>query len=235
MNRVSENIKKIREEAKMPAKQLAKKMGVSESFILEVEQGRKVLSESLIQRFSKILGKNVQDMGLSSLETAAAQEDKIKKERTERKRIQQKEKPREIKTEAPVNDVWNQAFGENLKNIPVFTSEMRIPVDQVLYPVTGGKIENHPQEKITVIRTTDNSMSGYGMPEGSDLMGNLTREAIEEGFYLIETDERKIRHVRNLGNGNLLIKRKEDTEFSETRPQKEVKVFVKFFMVKRFI
>ena len=48
MSRVGEKIKMAREKSGMPAKVLAKKLGVAEKFINEVEMGRKVAPESFI-------------------------------------------------------------------------------------------------------------------------------------------------------------------------------------------
>ena len=58
MSRVGENIKKVREASGLSAKALAKKMGVSESFLVELEGGRRVINEAMLQRFSKVVGKN---------------------------------------------------------------------------------------------------------------------------------------------------------------------------------
>ena len=55
MSRVGEKIKMAREKSGMPAKVLAKKLGVAEKFINEVEMGRKVAPESFIDRAAKVL------------------------------------------------------------------------------------------------------------------------------------------------------------------------------------
>ena len=70
MSRVGEKIKRAREENKMTQKQLAKKLGVSESFINEVELGRKIINENMITKVSKILNKNINDIGMSVEEEA---------------------------------------------------------------------------------------------------------------------------------------------------------------------
>ena len=57
MSRVGENIKNTRNSVGMSQKQLAKKLGVAESFINEVETGRKVANQSLIDRVVKSFGK----------------------------------------------------------------------------------------------------------------------------------------------------------------------------------
>lgn len=235
MNRVAENIKKVRESSGISAKALGKKLGVSESYITDVEQGRKVLNESMIQRISKIFGKNISDIGLQSFETEVVREEKQKRENKRPVRKIQNQEVNEPKKTEPLSDVWSQAFGENMRSVPVYSVELRTPLSQELFPITDGKIENHPQEKVVMIEAPDDSMKGFGITKGSKLMGIGVKEAIEEGFYLIESDSRKIRKVRNIGNGNLLITKSEKDEITETRSIKEVKVFLRFFMLKKML
>lgn len=64
MARVGEELKKSRLEANMSMKQVAKKLGVSESFVNEVELGRRIVNEDLIKRFSKVFNKKIGSMGL---------------------------------------------------------------------------------------------------------------------------------------------------------------------------
>ena len=56
MTRLGETIKAARLKAKMTPKALARKCGVSESFVNEVEQGRRILSDDQAQRMLKVLG-----------------------------------------------------------------------------------------------------------------------------------------------------------------------------------
>ncbi|NLZ47410.1 MAG: helix-turn-helix transcriptional regulator, partial [Clostridiales bacterium] len=65
MSRVAEKIKSLRIEAGMSQKALAKKLGVSESFINDVELGRKIINESMINRVSKIFNKDINDISMS--------------------------------------------------------------------------------------------------------------------------------------------------------------------------
>lgn len=54
MSRVGEKIKEARLKSGMTQKALAKKLGVAEKYINEVEMGRKVVQESFIDRAAKI-------------------------------------------------------------------------------------------------------------------------------------------------------------------------------------
>ena len=55
MSRVGEKIKEARLKSGMTQKILAKKLGVAEKFINEVETGRRIVQESFIDKAAKIL------------------------------------------------------------------------------------------------------------------------------------------------------------------------------------
>ena len=50
MSRIGEKIKNLRNKKGLTQKQLSKKLGVSESFINDIELGRKIINESLMTK-----------------------------------------------------------------------------------------------------------------------------------------------------------------------------------------
>ena len=64
MSRIGDKIKEARLKANIPQKALAKKLGVSEKYINEVEMGRKVAQESFINKASKILNVDLNDVNM---------------------------------------------------------------------------------------------------------------------------------------------------------------------------
>ena len=231
MSRVGENIKKVREASGMTAKALAKKMGVSESFLIDVELGRRVINEAMLQRFSKVLGKNVSDLGLDSFETTVFKEEK-EVQRQARVQTAQTLRP-QAPAKPPVrSELWDQAFGSNPKNVPVYGPEFTEPRSQQLHPVENGRIAGLAPEKAVIIRQEGNDLAGYGIVPGSLLLGSQVREMNQNGFYLLEHQGRKIiRKVRMLGNANVLLLRNQDVEMSQTVPAKDVKPLVHFVRV----
>lgn len=231
MSRVGENIKKVRESSGLSAKALAKKMGVSEGFLIDVEAGRRVVNESMIQRFSKILGKNVSELGLDSFETAVFKEEK-ETQRQARVREVQPKKPAAPAPPRERNELWDQAFGSNLKNIPVYDLTFKDPVGQMLYPVEEGKIRGVAAEKAVLLRQDSDELSGYGILKGSLLLGTPVREIHQNGFYLISRNgANQLRKIRMLGNANVLLLRSTDREISETVALKEVRALIQFVRV----
>lgn len=230
MSRVGENIKKVREAAGLSPKALAKKIGVSESFLIDVELGRRVVNEAMIQRFSKVLGRNVSELGLDSFESAVFKEEKEIQRQSRIKEAPRKAEP--SAQSAPRNEVWDQAFGSNLKSVPVYGPAFEQAVGQRLYPVENGRIHGLTADKAVLIRQDSNDLAGYGILHGSELLGAPLRDLSQNGFYLIALGNRNvIRKVKLLGNGNVLLLRREDREISETVSQKSVKALLHFVRV----
>ena len=91
MSRIGEKIKGFRLEAGMSQKQLAKKLGVSEAFVSEFENGKKILNQNLIDRITKVLGKDVNDITMSfEQEVFKDEKEDIRKveKRVEKKEVQ---------------------------------------------------------------------------------------------------------------------------------------------------
>ena len=231
MSRVGENIRKAREASGMTEKTLAKKLGVAERFIIDVEAGRRVMNESMIQRSSKILGKNISELGLASFESTVFKEEKeaqrqSRVQATQRKQVETSAKP------AKRNELWDQAFGSNLKNIPIYRSDFKEPVGQSLYPVENGMVRGVASDKAVLVQQETDDLAGYGIKKGSLLLGAPVREINKNGYYLITLNGSNIiRRITKLGNANVLLMRNEQQEISETVSLKEIKPLLQFMRV----
>ena len=80
MSRVGEKIKEARLKSGMSQKLLAKKLGVAEKFINEIEMGRRVAQESLIDKASKILSADFNDVSMVVTDEALIEERKTMSE-----------------------------------------------------------------------------------------------------------------------------------------------------------
>src|SRR3712207_8559309 len=101
MSRIGSKIREARLKSNITEKQLAKKIGVSEKFIKEVESGKKVINESVMGKISKVLGKDLNDVTMS-FEAEFYEEEKC--QNTNKKTVE------------TINDVWNDALGSVLKD-----------------------------------------------------------------------------------------------------------------------
>ncbi len=217
MARVGEELKKYREEAKMSMKQLAKKLGVSEGFVNEVEQGRRVVNEDLMKRFSKVLNKNMKTMGLGSLEETA--EIEVVRETKEAVR-----KETYIPPKTPVNDLWNQAFGENIKNVPIYDMEMKAPIGHRSFVVENKKIEGYPMDKVMMFKIQNDELRDYRIQKGDYLIAHEHKDIKNGAIMLVSYKNTKmICQVKNLNNGTVELKA--GSKGTQVVPIKEVIVF----------
>jgi len=152
MSRVGENIKNTRNSIGMSQKQLAKKLGVAESFINEVESGRKVVNQNLIDKLSKVLGKDINDITMS-FEEQVYKEEKNQKYSSEPKK-------------ESVKDVWSEAFGSVLKNVPVYRYDLGKPVSWKQLPLINNKVEGYAQDKVLYLQIEDDDMIGFRIGSG---------------------------------------------------------------------
>lgn len=109
MSRVGETLKAARLQSGMTQKALAKKLGVAEKYINEVEMGRKVVQENFIDKVAKVLKIDLNDISMVVTDEAIKQEEKvlqsIKKENKENKV--------NPKTLGETSEVWTDAFSSH--------------------------------------------------------------------------------------------------------------------------
>lgn len=227
MARVGEELKKNRLDANMTLKQVAKKLGVSESFVNEVEQGRKVVNEDLLKRFSKVFDKNISTMGLGSLEEAAQTESVARTKEVIKKEVY-------VAPKTPVNELWNQAFGENIKNVPVFDETMKSPISHKGYVVEGKKIEGFPMDKVLLVKSGSEDLKGYGIRKGDLLFGVEAKDIQGTSFMLVSVQGKNLlRRVKNLNNGSVELLSYREKEEVRKVPIKDVLPLVKFHKLER--
>gem|GEM_PF-250300 len=227
MARVGEELKKNRLDANMTLKQVAKKLGVSESFVNEVEQGRKAVNEDLLKRFSKVFDKNISTMGLGSLEEAAQTESVARTKEVIKKEVY-------VAPKTPVNELWNQAFGENIKNVPVFDETMKSPISHKGYVVEGKKIEGFPMDKVLLVKSGSEDLKGYGIMKGDLLFGVEAKDIQGTSFMLVSVQGKNLlRRVKNLNNGSVELLSYREKEEVRKVPIKDVLPLVKFHKLER--
>lgn len=214
MSRVGEKVKKERIASKITQKQLAKKLGVSESFINEVETGRRVINQGLIDRISKVLGVNINDIGMSF-------EEEVFDEKREGKTY--KEPPKE-----EVKDIWDNAFGSVLKTVPVYAYNLKDVINTRQLPLLGGKIEGYAPDKVFYIQIESEDMTGFRIAKGDIALAHTSHEAQNNAICLIEYgDERVVRQIKILDSNKALLVSNGGSVRTETVNVKEIKVLAR--------
>lgn len=214
MSRIGEKIKNIRIEKGLTQKQLGKKLGVAEGFINEVESGRKVVNQSLIDRIGKVLGKDLNDITMSF-------EEEVYKEEKQTKFEYQPKKEK-------INDVWNEAFGSVIKNIPIYSYELNKMLGHKKMPLIENKIEGFAQDKVVFLQMQDDEMMGFRIAKGDIAFANLTNEVQNNSICLVEYgNERKIRQIKILDSNKVLLISNAGSVRTETIEKKSLKIIAK--------
>lgn len=216
MNRVSENIKKSRSEQGLSQKQLAKKLGVSESFISEVESGRRVLNESTINRLTSILGINLNDVNMY--------DEDVKDEKPSPIIVSKKEN----KKNEPINEVWNDAFGSVLRKVPVFDYSLSNAIDTKLMPISSNKINGFPQDKVAFLVIENDDMIGNRISSGDVAFVSLTHEIENNSICLLEYNSTRIvRQIKKLDASKVLLIKNSGNIKTETVSPKDIKIIAR--------
>lgn len=215
MSRIGEKIKSARMESRISQKGLAKKLGVSEGFINEVEMGRKIANQEIIDRISKILGKDMNDITMSFEEQVYHEGKK------------EKFSPVPSKNEK-VKDIWNEAFGSVLKKIPVYKYKMDSPIGFKQLPLVENKIEGYAQDKVLYLKIESEDMEGFRIHKGDLAFAHITGEVKSNSIYLVEYDEkRELRQIKKLDSNKMLLISGKNTIRTETIEIKNLKVIAK--------
>ena len=130
MSRIGQEINRVRALKGMTPKQLAKKLGVSEGYVLDIESGRKIISDEMIGKVSKALDFEMGPIGLFASDDKLAQNSIATK--TDRPAV--KAAKANFVTQ-PVQAVWDDAFGNILKTVPVYDYKMDRIIDKNLLTI----------------------------------------------------------------------------------------------------
>ncbi|NGT57558.1 helix-turn-helix domain-containing protein [Clostridium perfringens] len=219
MSRVGERIKEAREKSGMTQKALAKKLGVAEKFVNEVETGRKIINESLISKVSKVLNTDLNDINM------VVTDEELQKELKAEKQVRQT-KP------AEVNEVWNQAFGSVLKNVPIYDYSLAQVKGYKQLSTASNKIDGHTANKVFYLKIENNDMTGYRIQENDLALCYSIKEIENNSICLVEFNgKRVIRQIKKLDNVKALLISNNGSMRTETANIKEVKAIAKLYRI----
>ncbi|HBF76629.1 MAG TPA: DNA-binding protein [Clostridiaceae bacterium] len=206
MSRVGQKIKESRTKMGISAKEFAKKIGTSESFILDVESGRKIINEDMIKKIEKTYGISLSDNIFEEIDKPV-------------------ENLKETATRKMVNKQWEDAFSNIIKKIPVTDINFKEIFEYKYYPVIDKKIEGFNADKITYINAPDDSMRGFRIQKNDNIMLYQNSEIINNSISLIEINgERFIRQIKRLDSNKVLLISNSNDIKTETYDVKSVNV-----------
>lgn len=206
MSRVGKRIQDARTRSGVSAKQLAKKLGVSESFINDVESGKRIINEDLIRRVEKTLDISLNEEILSEVDEPV-------------------ENLKSIENLNIVNKQMEDAFAHILKKIPVCDIYFKEIFEYKYLPIIDKKVEGFNGEKITYVKAPDDSMRGFRIQRGDKLMVYQNPEVINNSIALIELDgKRCIRQIKRLDSNKVLVISHSNDIRTETKDVKAINV-----------
>ncbi|MBS5884302.1 helix-turn-helix transcriptional regulator [Clostridium sp.] len=218
MSRVGEKIKEARLKSGMSQKLLAKKLGVAEKFINEIEMGRRVAQEALIDKASKILNADFNDVSMVVTDEALIEERKAMSD----------VKSKASKGNIEKDEVWTNAFSSVLKNVPILDYSLKNNKGFKELPIHSNKVEGYSQDKVLYLEIQDDEMSGFRMLKGDLAFATLVKEVSNNGIFLVEYKGRRaIRQIKNLGNSKVLLVSNAGSLLTETMNLNEISVLAK--------
>ncbi len=213
MSRVGDKIKQVREAKAVSQKQLGKKIGVSESFINDIEMGKKVINEKFIEKISKILGEEIEDTSVSFQDVETVEERKPKLERP---------------SAGNVKAVWNDAFSSVLKDVAIYKYDLDKAIGIKQMPIISNKVEGYAQDKVLFLEIENDDMLGFRICSGDIAFAHLTHEIENNAITLVDYNgERVLRQIKKLDSNKILLISNRVSFRTDTVQHNDIKVIAK--------
>ncbi len=231
MSRLGDLIRTERLRQKMTPKQVARKCGVSESYLIAVEAGTRIIGDDQARRILKTIGLKQQNEAEFTLDDIAATVDLAQvRPSLAAKAVEPKPKPREAekvasseeKDESVAGSIWLDALQSVIKRVPVMNAVMK-PVRHKLVPVENGRIEGANPEKVFYYLAPDDSMRGFRIHRGDIVLTVPAQSPVDGAVMLINYNEhRYLRKIKVLNDRQVLLQSYDREYEQETAEISEV-------------
>ena len=210
MSRLGDLIRTERIRQKMTPKQVAKKTGVSESYLMAVEAGTRIIADDQARRILKAIGLKNQNEAEFTLDDIASTVDLVQVQprmaaaakKPERKEAEVVASSQE---ETVAGSVWLDALQSVLRRVPVMNAVMK-PVSYKLVPLENGRIEGANPDKVFFYLAPDDSMRGFRIHRGDIVLTVPANSPVDGAVMLLNYNEhRYLRKVKVLDDRNVLL------------------------------
>ena len=210
MSRLGDLLMLERTRQKLTRKQVARMCGISENYLKDVEEGRRIIQDDQARRILNKLGTSQRNEAEFSLDEIAATVDlgTLAPQKTapqpEKKPEPQPEPKKPVSAEEQ-SGIWLDALSSVLRPVPVMNAGW-IQVSRKMVPIQDGKIEGAKPERVVYFLAPDDSMRAMRIEKG-DLVLIVPQNLPEDGaIMLVEYGaHRCLRRVKLLGNSNILL------------------------------
>lgn len=228
MSRIGQRVKEERIKKGMTPKQLGKKCGVAESFIIDVETGKKILNEKLLAQISKVLGSNLEE----SMILEATSEEKNQQTTSEKKPQKLLETSSIKRKEVEPLAQWEEALSNIIKKVPIYDMEITNIKGYKSFPIIEKKVEGFNPDKLVYIILPDDSLNQYRMKKGDRCLIYLNHEPINGSFQLVEYNNRRyLRKLKRIENNKVQLIEGTQEGKAVIKDLKEIKILGKLLRV----
>ena len=208
MSRLGDLLRTERLRRQLSMKQVAKLGGVSESYIKDVEEGRRIIADDQARRILKKMGMSEHHETNFSLDDIAATVDLETVKPVQKATQQSKEPVYQSKNESSnesMGGIWLDALSSVLKRVPI-KNVVGKEVDHRLMPVLDGKIEGASPDKVFYLITPDDSMRGFRIMRDDLCLIVPSSSPIDNAIMLVEINGSKsLRKIKKLDAINVLL------------------------------
>ena len=228
MSRLGDLIRTERIRQKMTPKQVAKKCGVSESYLLAVEAGTRIIADDQARRILKAIGLKQQNEAEFTLDDIAATVDLVQVQPKMAEALKKKPERKEAELaastveESVAGSVWLDALQSVLKRVPVMNAVMK-PVSYKLVPVENGRIEGANPDKVFFYLAPDDSMRGFRIHRGDIVLTVPANSPVDGAIMLLNYNEhRYLRKIKVLDDRTVMLQHYDREYEAETVPISEI-------------
>ena len=228
MSRLGDLIRTERIRHKMTPKQVAKKCGVSESYLVAVEAGTRIIADDQARRILKAIGLKQQTEAEFTLDDIAATVDLVQVQPKMAEALKKKPEKKEAELaastveESVAGSVWLDALQSVLKRVPVMNAVMK-PVSYKLVPVENGRIEGANPDKVFFYLAPDDSMRGFRIHRGDIVLTVPANSPVDGAIMLLNYNEhRYLRKIKVLDDRTVMLQHYDREYEAETVPMNEI-------------
>ena len=230
MSRLGDLIRTERLRQKLTPKQVARKCGVSESYILAVEAGTRIIRDDEARRILRTIGLRQQTEADFTLDDIAATVDLQQVQPRLAEAIARPKPPEAVKVASTTEEdaagvagsVWLDALKSVLKAVPVMNAVMK-QVDRRLVPILDGRIEGANPDKVFFFLVPDDTMRGFRIQQGDLALIVPAQSPIDGAVMLVQTaGHHSLRKVKKLDAVTVLLQSCHREFEAETLPVNEI-------------
>lgn len=208
MSRLGDLILLERTRQKLTRKQVAKKCGISEGYLKDVEEGRRIIQDDQARRILRTLGTSQRNEAEFSLDEIAATVDlgTLAPKPAPAPKPQPKPEPA-AKPVSPEEQsgIWLDALSSVLKPVPIMNAGW-IQVGRRMTPIQDGKIEGAKPDRVVYFEAPDDSMRAMRIEKGDLVLVVPQSLPVDGAIMLVEYGaHRCLRRIKLLGNSNILL------------------------------